>query len=433
MCFGFICKRAGLQLSKFPQDLAKAVFERWNEVVLGDYLAPPCPPLPLMKKLFDICYFAACLPEESRYPQFNVVALPEDGLRTSSYVGSIWEISPRSLTIDEIHRLAPAADSKKCAILVTWNETSWRVRGLADLGASWHLKRIGLAYKGWSLQSLIIQTDRPGRMRIYQGSFHVATLTEGEIQGLNNIEPKVFLHPPVLAGLERLAQEIERPAYENLQDALEFEFIALWNTYAAIANLISLQGHGGTLIIAPGDQDTCSQHVRFKYESSSLILRSAFLEFTNQRHIVSDYISLDEDDYLLPRSLILEADTKLDASYETLIEATRFVAGLSGADGSIGISDDLRLFGFGGEIKPNLLDIYPIYDVHREFMKPYKKLDIERFGMRHRAAIKLVSQDIRCRVLVVSQDGPISAVWWENDAVHVKRNVILSNRNEPWD
>lgn len=61
-----------------------------------------------------------------------------------------------------------------------------------------------------------------------------------------------------------------------------------------------------------------------------------------------------------------------------------------------------------------------------------RPLDVEQFGMRHRSAIKLVSQQNDLRVLVVSQDGPISAVWWDKQQVFVRRGVSLVNMNIPW-
>jgi hypothetical protein len=34
--------------------------------------------------------------------------------------------------------------------------------------------------------------------------------------------------------------------------------------------------------------------------------------------------------------------------------------------------------------------------------------------------------------LVISQDGPISAVWFEGDKVVVRKGVNLVNMNMPW-
>ena len=62
----------------------------------------------------------------------------------------------------------------------------------------------------------------------------------------------------------------------------------------------------------------------------------------------------------------------------------------------------------------------------------FPPLDIERFGMRHRSAAKLVSQQSDYCVLVISQDGPISTIWSEDGKINVKKNFYLVNLNLPW-
>jgi hypothetical protein len=65
--------------------------------------------------------------------------------------------------------------------------------------------------------------------------------------------------------------------------------------------------------------------------------------------------------------------------------------------------------------------------------KVYKPLNVEEFGLRHRSAIKLVSQKPEYYVLVISQDGPISVVWSDEDTlVNVRRGANLVNLNMPW-
>lgn len=119
-------------------------------------------------------------------------------------------------------------------------------------------------------------------------------------------------------------------------------------------------------------------------------------------------------------------------AHAELVEATRFVAQLSGCDGAIVISDDLQLVGFGAEIRAELRGGVPVVEVVREMSRQYKTLDIEQFGLRHRSAVKLVSQEPEHQVLVISQDGPISAVWYDEGQVLVRKNINLVNMNMPW-
>jgi hypothetical protein len=241
----------------------------------------------------------------------------------------------------------------------------------------------------------------------------------------------LFLRSPANAGLARMGDAISAPAYEDIREFRDFEFIALWNTYAAIANEISLAGHGGMVIIYPGSRKLRPEHIKIKYESSAMVLRDSFVGFINARHIIGDYIKLLEDGHGVPDHALFQAELRVRDAYDALVEATRFVAGLSGCDGSIIITDDLKLLGFGGEIRAELSARSKIYEVRAEVNKKYAVCDSEWFGMRHRSAVKLASQDHDCTILTVSQDGPITAIWWDNGRVLVKNGVNLANIDMP--
>lgn len=143
-------------------------------------------------------------------------------------------------------------------------------------------------------------------------------------------------------------------------------------------------------------------------------------------------MELTTDGHAVPDDVGYKAQFASRVAYESLVEATRFVAGLAGCDGSIIISDDLRLLGFGGEIRAELSVGTKIFDVTDELKRNYRPCDIEQFGMRHRSAVKLASQDHGCRILTISQDGPISGIWREKDRVLVKRGANLVNMDMPW-
>jgi len=304
-----------------------------------------------------------------------------------------------------------------------------------DLGTSWHRSRIGLGYTYNQPSALLLQIDRPGRIRVYQGSFHVATLSDGKIEGTGGIDFHLSLHEPCSRGLDAMREHITPPNFEEPREYEGFEFIAIWNTFAAIANSISISGHGGALIISPIGDTPAIESLGVKYEQSSPALRDAFVSFMNARHVVGDMIARKEDRQLVLDEKIAQAELAMLQTYDILVEATRFVAQLARCDGAILISEDLTLLGFGAEIKAMLREAAQVIDVednYDEFNKTIKYLNVDQFGMRHRSAIKLVSQEPKCRVLVVSQDGPISAVWAEGGNVAVRRGIGLVNLNMPW-
>lgn len=417
----------------FPKELAEAVFDKWNNLVAGEYTTPPCPPKRLLIELLETIYLAAGSPEESRYPLFNVVASPSDGFNNLEN-GDVWLFEKtRPLSVSEIHRLAPVSDIKKSAILVTWDSTGWRLAGLVDLGTSWGRARIGLSYRYEIPTCLLIEVDRPNRMRVYQGQFLVAALAEGRLECHEGLDLTLTLHQTVTNGLKCIWNKIKYPKHEEPREFEGFQFTAFWNVFAGIANSISVNGHGGSLIILPAGTRPSKKNLRIKYSQNASFLRDKFIEYMNCRHVLVDMIVLQESGEKGLEGNIALAEIRLGNAQEKLVESIRFVAGLSGCDGAIVMSEDLRLFGFGCEIRSELHKRTNfVFDVKDEMRDRFEKLDPQIFGLRHRSAIKLISRMPRYKVFVVSQDGPITAVWAKSDNIFVKKGVNLVNLNMPW-
>jgi hypothetical protein len=417
-------------LAKFLADLAREVAKQWHNLVAGDYVAPDCPPLGVLKSILESSYLAASTTEEGRHPQFNVIVTPR-----SAQIADIEVLFPfeqaRPLSVSELRRLAPATDFKKSAIWAGYEGKSVAILGLVDLGTSWHRARLGFTYNYRVAHNLIVQADRPGRLKVYQGQFQVATLADGEISMSRGTDFHLFLHQVVNRGLERLIDKFSTPKFEHPRDFEGFWFIAHFNVFAAIANSISLSGHGGMMLILDIESDQPMSHLRVKYSGHADMLRDAFIKFINARNKTADLYEKAEQEMKPPSSAIFKAELSQHAATESLIEAIRFVAQLAGCDGGILLSPDLTLFGFGTEIRAEMADKMSVLEVVTEMPKNYKICDVEQFGMRHRSATKLVSQVRDALVLAISQDGPITAVWRDGSNVFVKRGVSLTNMNMP--
>lgn len=422
-----------LFMRAFPKHLAKVVVDRWNHMVAGDYETPPCPPEKLLRELLEIAHLAAGAPEEARYPQFNVVAVPSEDEVQRNRIERRWPFKePRPLSVNELRSLAPAVDAKKSAVWVEWKKDGWQVVGLVDLGTSWHRARMGLEYQYRRPSCLLVQVEGPSRMRVYQGEFRVAMLMNGQIEGHEGVDLHISLHPPANAGLAAMNQDLVRPEVEEISEWHGFEFIALLNTYVGIANSISLGGHGGSVIIVPTGASLHFARGRIKYPQCNSVLRSSFIDYMNARHKLGDLIAQEENEQLVSPEQISHAVLPTLDTYEDLVEATRFVAHLAGCDGAIVISEDLCLLGFGCEIKAELRSGAEVLEIKNEMRKEERALNVEQFGMRHRSAINLVSQEPRYRILVISQDGYISVVWSEEGRIFLRKTINLINLNLPW-
>jgi len=383
-------------------------------------------------ELLEILYLAAAVPEELRYPQFNVVAVPSTHTNVSE-LGDVWVFDdPRKLSVDEVRRLAPAVDPKKSALFLKWTDAGWQIVGLVDLGTSCNRARIGLQYQYHSPSCLYVVVDKPGRIKVYQGQYIVAALRDGQLERHEGFDLSLVLHSPTHNGLKKIWDKITYPRLESPREYENFQFIAFWNTLAALANCIGEEAHGGAIVIVPSSK-SISKELRVKYRQNSSILSDAFVAFMNYRHLIADVVfRLEQEEKGLEGEYAI-AELKLAASHLKLVEAIRFVARLAGCDGAIIISEDLILLGFGGEIRSEMKSNAKVVDIIDDVRKVSRPLDVESFGLRHRSAIKFVSRQPAACVLVVSQDGPISYVWSDKPCeVKVRRGVTLTNMNMPW-
>lgn len=352
---------------KFPKDLAQIVTSRWEGHVSGEYVRPKCPPSKLLTEILEICYASASVPEESRFPQFNIIVLPESEYRSEISDESLWEIQgDRNFSVSELTRIAPVVDIRKSALVVTWDGKLLRVRGILDLGTSWYRARVGLGYQYKNPRGLFVQVDRPGRLKVYQGAYHIASLVDGRIEGAEGISNNLFFHEPASRGLEFLNDRIEEPAFESPREYREFEFMALWNTYAAIANTISQAGHGGMIVLVRDDLIVDDALIRIKYRLGSRVLQQSFLEFINARHVLGDAFDLSEAGHWFPDEVNLKADAVLRLAYDELVDATRLVAGFSGCDGAIVMTESLEVIGFGAEVRADISSDVQIFEKNRD-------------------------------------------------------------------
>lgn len=424
----------------FPQDLARVVTRRWHRLVAGEYEPPPCPSEERLQELLEVSYLVASAPEEDRYPQFNLIAVPAN---EKSHRDRLDRALPfdhsRDFSVSELRRLAPAVNIETSAILVEWTESDWRIAGLVSVGSSWYRARLGLEYRYKHPHCLLVYVERPGRMKIYQGGFRVATLMDGDIDN-DSVDLQTWIHPVVREGLSAMKQEVLPPTTNNFAD---FQFMALLNVFGSIANSISLSGHGGTVVIAMPTESLSESIFRVKYSTDSSILRAAFVSFINACHGSADLDERRERGEFVELEDLTIAELQVRDTFSELVEVSSFISRLAGCDGAIVLTADVRLLGFGCEIRAEFLDGTEVLEVFCETDAINGKgspLDVEQFGMRHRSAVKLVSRGQQYYALVISQDGPVSAVWPDflnplrpgTRRMFVRKGVNFVNANMPW-
>lgn len=410
-------------------DVAKAVLERWNDIVAGEYKAPSKPSESVLSTLLESVNYAAGFPEEGRYPRFNVTAASSE-----EHVDSLMRFErARPFTVAELRRLIPATDPKKSAVHVEWDQSGkLAIVGIHDLGTSWHRARVGLEYWYASPTTLLVEVERPNRLSVYQQQYRMASFSDGEADLYARVEWSTFLHGVARGGLEDLDAKIIPPEHEPVSEYASFEFMAFWNCFAAIANSIGMSGHGGAVMIVPSVEDVNTPLLRRKYMTKDTTLSKAFVEFISARHEVGDLYYRRDTGENVDDDTLARFDWKLKLAFDALVERTRLVAQLAQCDGALVLSRSLDVLGFGCEIAAELKPDIPVGEVTNELEPDFRELDVEQFGMRHRSAIKFLTHQREAVVLVVSQDGPISAVWGDADRVYIRKGVRLVNLNLPW-
>jgi len=109
-----------------------------------------------------------------------------------------------------------------------------------------------------------------------------------------------------------------------------------------------------------------------------------------------------------------------------------YVASLSRVDGLVLLDYDLVVHGFGCEIIAKGDSKCQAYRaIHPSPTKgKLRRLDIERYGTRHRSMIRYCTEDKHSVGFVLSHDGPIRAISCSSTRLYFWDNVQLSMREE---
>jgi len=417
-------------LASFPKDLTDVVVKKWGRIVSGDYPTPKRPPNQQLRRLLEESFIATVTTEEARHPQFNIIVTADGDHEIIDFPIFRFE-QPREFSASELRRLAPSTDYKKSAIWVRCHDSNLSVNGLVDLGTAWHRARLGFSNSYNVPRLLIIVSDRPGRLRVYEGEYFVAELADGKLNEATLGDFNFFIGQLALKGLEKIGRRISIPKYEHPRESHEYWFIAYCNVISVIANSISLSGHGGMIVILHNPDKKHNENMRIKYLGNSSMLTDGFVDFINARNKIVD---IEESSGKRIWRNIYTAERDLYLSGDKMTESMRFISQLAGCDGSIILDADLSILGFGAEIRAELKPgISVVEQIGESFSGKKVPCDIEQFGMRHRSAIKLASQTKDALVLTMSQDGPITAIWLdEGENVIVRKGVTLRNFNQPW-
>jgi hypothetical protein len=187
-----------------------------------------------------------------------------------------------------------------------------------------------------------------------------------------------------------VSQQLEKGAHVSDKERLRLLYRILW--------MVSDYRHGGAILIVP-DEESCKEFVDIKYRLPS-------------GYLFSDRERLEE--------LSGNAREKEIVTYADLI------AKLTSVDGSVVLTKDLHLLGFGAE---TLVDKMGSKHPAMQFMEfddtENTRKQFKDNGMRHRAGYRFCSAVPDSVAFVISQDGTIEACTQHEGKVVVYDNVAL--------
>ncbi len=188
------------------------------------------------------------------------------------------------------------------------------------------------------------------------------------------------------------------------------------SAWSGVVNHIQELGHGGTLLVVPDtlqcDDPRLVDRLRVKFPCrnqriwgelvSGLVISQRFLELDQE----GIYDARSDMHYIKVRALRED----VEENEHRLSDGLKFVAGLTGVDGAVLMTDHFRLLGFGCEVTIESRSLNTVRIARDVSGQSGDTVPIEQYGTRHRSAFRFCSSYEDAVAFVISQDGGVKAV-----------------------
>lgn len=419
----------------YPRNLYTELQRRWTAPPLDRFLRIDLPEKRVFEELVDVCYHASFMTEEGRPIVFRV-----------AFLGANRPVSPDReeplplepieryllgqvvpFTEGELRRLAPVADPRRVIIAVepTGEGSKLRIYGLIDVGmALWEMARHERISGVASPEALVVSSTRAGELLIARGDRPVLRLRGGKIE---TPADRVLFRGPVGEFFAEASDELIREACRRADVACRGrddgrDFAHLDFIESILLHTAELH-HGGALLFVPetvaDDDERLAEAVSIKYRLPSNRPREALLESMAVRlqHNATQARLLRQA--TLRRADLEDLDTYdwNQRNYEdTARDAARFIASLTAVDGAVVLTDQLRIIGFGAEVRVSIGTdtIYSATDAEGTDLSP---VPFTSYGTQHRSSFRFVEEMEPAVGFILSQDGGIKAAMMIDDRV----------------
>lgn len=342
--------------------------------------------LPSKDVLEDVCQTLlniSCMREEGRFPSFRVCFIRPDSELLSAYIYShtLLFSKPIEFNTREMNKLAPALNPDMSYLVLDISERPFKAIGIIASYTTWQkiiTRELTTGNRMPRIPNILV--DGPGELEACFGEGSLVNYRAGHC---------VFYRTDTFTST-LVSQQLEKGAHVSGKERLRLLYRILW--------MVSDYRHGGAILIVP-DEESCKEFVDIKYRLPS-------------GYLFSDSERLEE--------LSGNAREKEIVTYADLI------AKLTSVDGSVVLTKDLHLLGFGAE---TLVDKMGSKHPAMQFMEfdntENKRKQFKDNGMRHRAGYRFCSAVPDSVAFVISQDGTIEACTQHDGKVVVYDNVAL--------
>jgi hypothetical protein len=426
-------------LHKYHLDLANFTRQCWRPDFSNDELeasnTDTLPAYPYFENLLSVCYQASMLREEE-HPvrlrlilagpeEFSAKEFPPMGLHRQIFT------HPRPCNEFELRKLSPAAAFSRTLIGVELNDQNeWQIWGLVHSGDRWLQSYQGGRKVPPQIPPFpVIHLAGPGRLAVLRGPNTVADLVGGRIltPDLNVFEAKwlqEFFFPARMELMSLVHSSSTGPqSFSTLIDPNVIRTIGRHVTMRII-NTMRNYHRGGTFLYLPDDRSeeftAPNPLITIKYQFHKKGIRPRLMDLMNQtlQSLITDYgQEIKEGSLLSWQDYITINSNSLALLDEAIFEVAHQLADFAGVDGAVVLTNKSRALGFGAMIKGDFDQVSTVaraIDVEGE-----KRLEepTESLGTRHRSVFYLCQQIPAALGIVISQDGSVRLVKWQDGLV----------------
>lgn len=360
-----------------------SVYECYENIVNIVEEDQKLPPKDVLTEVCQTLLNVSCMREEGRFPSFRVCFISPDSELLSAYIYAhvLLFKKPIDFGTRELHKLAPALNPDMSCLMLDTSVKPFKAVGILASYTTWE-KIITRERSSGNRMPRIpnVFVGGPGDLRVSFGEAPIVNYRAGR---------SVFFRTNTFTST-LVAEQLRNGSNVPEKERLQLLYRVLW--------LVGNYGHGAAILIVPS-YEACKKYLDLKYQ-----LDSSFL-FGDQ----------DKFGRISGKERQKEILTYAD-----------LIAKLTSVDGSVVLTKDYDLVGFGAETLIDKMEgalprmRFIGYDDKEESFKHFHD-----YGMRHRAGYRFCSAVEGSVAFIISQDGMIEACTGHDGKVVVYDNVAL--------